>query len=251
LICLAEPTSGLDSATSISLLHSLHQLSSIGVNIVATLHQPRQEILDLIDTLILLAPGGRLAYFGPPSELREHFSGFGYTCPTNSNVADFVMDVLAGFIAPAGKASAPPVKETLALLCDAWTRDQQPLHDRYLQDEFSEIMSETRVLSTFHEHSNVSVVVDGQSRDLGRSDQISLSDRLFNLRKTLYVSFSRQKKVNKYFMGESIVVVSGVMLTCVADIQSFFREHHRCIVHALGSRACGWLHFIAHSHERF
>lgn len=46
--------SGLDSASSISLLTTLHILSEIGVTIVATLHQPRKEILDLIDDMILL-----------------------------------------------------------------------------------------------------------------------------------------------------------------------------------------------------
>jgi ABC-type multidrug transport system ATPase subunit len=54
LFFLDEPTSGLDSATSISVLSALHRLSARGVNIVATLHQPRIEILNLVQTLILL-----------------------------------------------------------------------------------------------------------------------------------------------------------------------------------------------------
>ena len=54
----SEPTSGLDSGTSISLMNSLHSLAALGVNVVATLHQPRNEIFNLIDSLILLAPGG-------------------------------------------------------------------------------------------------------------------------------------------------------------------------------------------------
>jgi ABC-type multidrug transport system ATPase subunit len=60
LILYVEPTSGLDSSTSIVLLSALHRLSDLGVNIIATLHQPRQEIIDLLHTLILLGPGGRL-----------------------------------------------------------------------------------------------------------------------------------------------------------------------------------------------
>ena len=54
----AEPTSGLDSGTSISLMNSLHSLAALGVNVVATLHQPRNEIFNLVDSLLLLAPGG-------------------------------------------------------------------------------------------------------------------------------------------------------------------------------------------------
>jgi hypothetical protein len=213
---IVEPTSGLDSATSISLLHSLHQLSSIGVNIVATLHQPRQEILELIDTLILLAPGGRLAYFGPPSELRQHFLQFGYHCPTTSNVADFVMDVLAGFVTPQGESQSPPVKETIKTLCDSWQATQQPLHDNYLANEVNEILSETRVLSTYHEHSNVSLTIEQQrtgftSNGSPSSNSLSLSDKFFHFRKTMYVSFSRQKKVyNRSF--ENIIGASYMLL---------------------------------------
>ena len=41
LFFLDEPTSGLDSASSISLMNSLNKIAQNGVNIVATLHQPR------------------------------------------------------------------------------------------------------------------------------------------------------------------------------------------------------------------
>jgi ABC-type multidrug transport system ATPase subunit len=106
LLFLDEPTSGLDSATSISVLHTLHELADLGVNIVATLHQPRYEILELVHSLILLAPGGRIAYHGSPEFLKEHFCQFGYECPVNTNIADFVMDCLAGFIPHKGSETA-------------------------------------------------------------------------------------------------------------------------------------------------
>jgi ABC-type multidrug transport system ATPase subunit len=64
MILLDEPTSGLDSATSISLMNCLHSLAVLGTNVVATLHQPRSEIFHLVDSVILLAPGGRVAYYG-------------------------------------------------------------------------------------------------------------------------------------------------------------------------------------------
>lgn len=79
LFLLDEPTSGLDSASSISLFNALHKLSELGHNIVATVHQPRQEIVLLFDNLILLAPGGRMVYCGPSSGLADHFSARGYS----------------------------------------------------------------------------------------------------------------------------------------------------------------------------
>ena len=176
------------------------------MNIVATLHQPRQEILDLIDTLILLAPGGRLAFFGPPSQLKDHFGGFGYNCPLSSNVADFVMDVLAGFVVPAGKSVSPPVKETNAMLCDHWEATMLPQHSLYMQNEVSEIASQTLALrSTFCAGNEVSEVYVGKANaDIPTFD---LMEYMFNFRKTVYVSFSRQKKAyNRSF--ESIISVA-------------------------------------------
>ena len=109
---------GLDSATSISLLTSLHNLSDLGVNIVATLHQPRQEIYDLINNLCLLAPGGRVAYFGPAFDLRQHLFKLGYQCIPSANIADFSMDVMAGFVVPIYLKSVPPVQEIIQTICD-------------------------------------------------------------------------------------------------------------------------------------
>ena len=77
LLCIAEPTSGLDSATSVSVVHTLHDLAGLGVNVIATLHQPRQEILNLMHKLVLLAPDGRVVYCGPVLNLADHFSKIG------------------------------------------------------------------------------------------------------------------------------------------------------------------------------
>jgi ABC-type multidrug transport system ATPase subunit len=73
----SEPTSGLDAATSVSVVHALHDLAHLGMNVVATLHQPRQEILNLMHKLILLGPGGRIVYGGPVLKLADHFSKLG------------------------------------------------------------------------------------------------------------------------------------------------------------------------------
>ena len=73
----SEPTSGLDSATSVAVVHTLHDLARLGMNVVATLHQPRQEILNLMHKLILLGPGGRMVYCGPVFKLADHFSKLG------------------------------------------------------------------------------------------------------------------------------------------------------------------------------
>ena len=59
LLFLDEPTSGLDSTTSFDLLDALGKLASIGVNILAVLHQPSFQLYEKFDTVLLLGKGGR------------------------------------------------------------------------------------------------------------------------------------------------------------------------------------------------
>lgn len=120
LLLLDEPTSGLDAATSISLLHSLHHLSNRGVTIVATIHQPRREIFELFDYLILLAPEGRLVYCGRAASIVAHLHSIHYDCPPQSNPADFMMDILAGSVKPTNARKPPPVTIIHKQLARAW-----------------------------------------------------------------------------------------------------------------------------------
>ena len=64
LCLLDEPTSGLDPATARSLVATLRELADRGAGIAFTTH----AIADVAscDRLVVLAPGGRLVYDGPP-----------------------------------------------------------------------------------------------------------------------------------------------------------------------------------------
>ena len=70
VLFLDEPTSGLDSATSLrlvqrlaSIAHSTHTPRTLAT----TIHQPRADIFELFDRLILLA-AGQVVYQGPAKE---------------------------------------------------------------------------------------------------------------------------------------------------------------------------------------
>jgi ABC-type multidrug transport system ATPase subunit len=49
MIFLDEPTSGLDASASIEVCGVLHTLAQSGLTIVAVIHQPRYEIVDMFD----------------------------------------------------------------------------------------------------------------------------------------------------------------------------------------------------------
>ncbi|WP_239118311.1 ABC transporter ATP-binding protein [Paractinoplanes ferrugineus] len=68
---LDEPTSGLDPATAAELLTFLRGRATDGVPVVLTTHNPAD--VDRCDTLVVLAPGGRLVFAGPPAHAPAHF----------------------------------------------------------------------------------------------------------------------------------------------------------------------------------
>jgi ABC-type multidrug transport system ATPase subunit len=64
LCLLDEPTSGLDPATARSLVATLRDLADRGAGIAFTTHAVAD--VETCDRLVVLAPGGRLVYDGPP-----------------------------------------------------------------------------------------------------------------------------------------------------------------------------------------
>jgi hypothetical protein len=67
LLVLDEPTSGLDPALDRQVMTMLRQLADAGRVVVVVTHS--LTFLDLCDQVLLLAPGGKTAFCGPPSEL--------------------------------------------------------------------------------------------------------------------------------------------------------------------------------------
>jgi len=73
---LDEPTSGLDAGLDRTIMDLLRRLADRGHTVVLTTHLVSH--LNVCDFVCFLAPGGRLAYYGPPDELRRHFQLDGY-----------------------------------------------------------------------------------------------------------------------------------------------------------------------------
>ena len=71
LLFLDEPTSGLDPGNEEVLMSMLRDLARAGRTVVVVTHSVQS--LELCDRLVVLAPGGRLAYYGPPSEALTYF----------------------------------------------------------------------------------------------------------------------------------------------------------------------------------
>ena len=62
LLFLDEPTSGLDPGMDRSVMHMLRGLADDGRTVIVVTHSVLS--LDVCDRLLVLAPGGRIAYYG-------------------------------------------------------------------------------------------------------------------------------------------------------------------------------------------
>ncbi|MFJ6750046.1 FHA domain-containing protein [Streptomyces sp. NPDC091266] len=71
LLFLDEPTSGLDPGMDRSVMHMLRGLADDGRTVIVVTHSVLS--LDVCDRLLVLAPGGRIAYYGPPEEALPYF----------------------------------------------------------------------------------------------------------------------------------------------------------------------------------
>ncbi len=71
LLYLDEPTSGLDPGLDKSVMHSLRTLADDGRTVVVVTHSVAN--LDVCDQVLMLAPGGYVAYLGPPRGALTYF----------------------------------------------------------------------------------------------------------------------------------------------------------------------------------
>ena len=61
--------------------------------VICSIHQPRADIFQMFDSVLLLSKGGYTVYCGPTSGLNPYFASLGFACPVNSNPADYFLDI--------------------------------------------------------------------------------------------------------------------------------------------------------------
>ena len=76
LLFLDEPTSGLDPGLDKSVMEQMRDLAHDGRTVIVVTHSVAN--LNLCDQLLVLVPGGKIAYFGPPKEGLKHFNQPGW-----------------------------------------------------------------------------------------------------------------------------------------------------------------------------
>lgn len=104
----------------------LKQLAGLGVTVVAVIHQPRPEIYEQFDDVLMLAPGGITAYLGPQKMSQAYFEDMGFAFPGTSNPADVLMDILSGKAKRNGVVAQYQVHE----ITQAWSKKSKRVEER-------------------------------------------------------------------------------------------------------------------------
>lgn len=93
ILFLDEPTSGLDAFTAINLIKTLKKVAVTHKTIVImTIHQPRTDILECLDKILLLSIG-KTIWYGNTEKALSHFANLGFSIPPNTNPSDFFSDI--------------------------------------------------------------------------------------------------------------------------------------------------------------
>jgi ABC-type multidrug transport system ATPase subunit/predicted component of type VI protein secretion system len=115
LLILDEPTSGLDPALDRQVMTMLRQLADAGRVVLVVTHS--LTYLDVCDQVLLLAPGGKTAFCGPPSQIGAAMGTTNWA-DIFSTVAGDPDAAKARYLAQTGPEPPPPPAEQPAELGD-------------------------------------------------------------------------------------------------------------------------------------
>jgi len=101
ILLFDEPISGLSSKDSEHVAETLHALSRDKI-VIASLHRPGAQVLQLFDKVLMIDQGGKVAFFGSPKAMNLYFLNaceeLKINTPRREKIhqegADFVFDVL-------------------------------------------------------------------------------------------------------------------------------------------------------------
>jgi len=90
-----EPTSGLSATDAELCIKALRAIASrLGVLILVVIHQPRIEVAQLFDTLLMLTSNpGRMTYLGPMASVVTYMEACGCPVPEYVNPTDYFLDL--------------------------------------------------------------------------------------------------------------------------------------------------------------
>ncbi|HOU53723.1 MAG TPA: ATP-binding cassette domain-containing protein [Myxococcota bacterium] len=90
LLLLDEPTSGLSARDTADVMDLLRAMADRGRTVVLTIHQPSAEVYRKMDQVLLMAQGGKVAFFGPTEP--DSYDFMGVRSPSPDQILDRLED---------------------------------------------------------------------------------------------------------------------------------------------------------------
>jgi len=122
VLLLDEPTSALDAVNTQLIMQVLQSLAARGVLVVASLHQPRFTVYELLDRLLVLR-AGELIYAGQRSCTLDYLDMLGFVPAPHENPADFFIEVAFGLTESSKGVTAEQMAEI-------WRKEMPNDHER-------------------------------------------------------------------------------------------------------------------------
>lgn len=90
VLCLDNPTNGLDSATALDFIHMMREFTNQhGCSTAMSVYQGSDSMVSLFDK-VLVINGGRQIFYGKATEAKSYFEGLGFVCPERTTITDFL-----------------------------------------------------------------------------------------------------------------------------------------------------------------
>ena len=95
ILCLDNPTSGLDSSTAVEFLQMMRAFTDQSRCATAmSIYQGSDAIVQLFDK-VLVINSGRQIFYGPLSQAKAYFEGLGFSCSPTTTTTDFLNSMSA------------------------------------------------------------------------------------------------------------------------------------------------------------
>lgn len=95
IMFLDEPTTGLDSLSTLQCISALQALAKNGRTIICTIHQPSAAVYQMFNHIYLMVDG-QCAYADSPANTISYFARQDFQCPQYHNPADYILEVVSG-----------------------------------------------------------------------------------------------------------------------------------------------------------
>ncbi|KAJ3103624.1 ATP-binding cassette sub- G member 2 [Phlyctochytrium planicorne] len=166
ILFLDEPTSGLDAFTAVNIISTISNVAKTKrTTVIMTIHQPRTDILEMCDKILILA-AGRTVFFGKVDDALTFFSKMDYPLPPKTNPSDHFIDVAT--LDQRSPALLEASMSRIQTFADAWERERPNLPNKLVIESSTHRQGSRKERYHSSWMSQFAVLLDRNMKEIGR-----------------------------------------------------------------------------------